>query len=94
MIILWLFCESKDLFYALRDNFIENTNQHWVAEFRNLAEVQLVMKMIDLWNPLSVEKVKTEWQKLMPNLQLITKSKLSSLGVPADLLTLQYNHNR
>ena len=94
MIILWLFCESKELFYALRDNFVQNRQEQWLTRFRRLHEIQLVMKMLDLCNPLSIENVKTEWQKVMPNLQLITESNLLKLGVPANLLTPQYNHNR
>ena len=93
-VILWMMCESKELFYALRDNFIKTISQKWLAKFRNLPEIQLVLKMTDLLNPLPVDDVKTEWQKIMPNLQLITESKLLQLRVPAELLTPQYDHNR
>ena len=91
---LYLLCESKDLFNALRDNFIENTSEPWVANFRNLDVIQLIMRMTDLWNPLSVDDVKIEWQKIMPNIQMLTKSNLLSLRVPYHLLNPQYDHNR
>ena len=93
-VILWLMCESKELFYALRDNFVKNVNRLWVGNFRNLPEIQLVLKMTDLLNPLSVDEVKIEWQKIMPSLQLITKLRLGRLGVPVTLLKPQYNQTR
>ena len=93
-VFLWMMCESKGLFYALRDNFVENPNLQWVAKFRNLPEIQLVLKMTDLWNPLSVDDVKTQWQKIMPVVQLITKSRLRHLGVPSTLLKPQYKQTR
>ena len=93
-VILWMMCESKELFYALRDNFVKNVNEKWVAKFRNLPEIQLVLKMTDLLNPLSVDNVKTEWQNVMPKLQLITYLRLRRLGVPTNLLNPQYKHTR
>ena len=93
-VFLWMMCESKGLFYALRDNFVENPNLQWVAKFRNLPEIQLVLKMTDLWNPLSVDDVKTEWIKIAPSVQLITKSRLRQLGVPPTSLKPQYKHTR
>ena len=93
-VILWMMCESKELFYALRDNFVNNVNQQWVAKFRSLPEIQLVLKMTDLLNPLSVDDVKTQWQKIMPNVQLITISRLRQLGVPSINLVPQYTHTR
>ena len=93
-VFLWMFCETKELFYALRDNYIQYTHEQWVTDFRYLPGITLVMKMTDLWNPLSVDNVKSEWRKIMSSLQLITESNLRVLGVPDDLLQPQYNHNR
>ena len=89
-----MFCETKELFYALRDNYIENTSEQWVVRFRDLPEIKLVMRMVDLWNPLNVDDLKSEWQKIMPSLNLIRCSNLRSLGVPYNLINPQYNHNR
>ena len=47
LVFLWLLCESNDLFYALRDNFIEVTNITWLIKFRSIPEIQLVMKMLN-----------------------------------------------
>ena len=93
-VILWILCGSKELFYALRDNFVKNLSQKWLAKFRNLPEIQLILKMTDPLNPLSVDDVRTEWQKIMPNLQMITRSRLRQLGVPSINLKPQYKHAR
>ena len=93
-VILYMMCESKELFYALRDNFIKSPNQNWVANFRNLPEIQLVLRMTDLLNPPSVDDVRAEWQKMMANVQLITTTRLHQLGVPSTLLKPQYKHTR
>ena len=40
-------CDSRDLFYRLRDNYVENC-ESWLAEFRADPLIQLVMNMMSL----------------------------------------------
>ena len=94
LVILWLLCEIKDLFYMLRDNFIEDSSKQWLNNFRTLPEIQFITKMIDLNNPISVDEVRSEWNKIASKLKLISVQRMLNLGYPIHLFNLQYDHYR
>ena len=75
--------ENKDLFKCLRDNFIENRNQTWLVNFRQMVEIDFVSKLVDLDKQLTLNKVKDEWNKIKP-------STISSIN--RDCLTLECQH--
>jgi len=91
LMVLYLLVEDVDVFYCLRDNYIEDTSQTWLANFRNMPEIEFVMKMISLKKQPTVAEVKQDWIKLKSNVNLITRSRLSD--VPSNLLTLQHQLN-
>ena len=93
-LILRLLCENEDLFFGLRDNYVTDTSKPWIAKFRNLAEIQFVMKMINIDNQPSVQTIINSWNQIMPKIKLITNSKLISLGVHPWYLQIQYDHSR
>ena len=62
--ILYLLVLDVDLFYCLRDNYIENTSQTWLSNFRNMPEIEFVMKMINLKKQPTVAQVKQDWINL------------------------------
>ena len=91
-LILKLLCDDKDLFLCLRDNFVADTSKPWMAKFRNLPEIQILLKMINIENQPTVETIIDEWNKIKSGVSLIQRSNLLSLGVPQEYLQLQYYH--
>ena len=91
-LILRLLCGDEDLFFCLRDNFVANTSK--MAKFRNLPEIQFIMKLIDIENQSSVETILNDWNQIKFKVKLITSSKLISLGVYPWYLQIQYVHSR
>ena len=92
LVILWLLCDIKDLFYMIRDNYVEDSNQQWLSNFRILPEIKFITKMIDLDNQLSIDKVRSEWTKIASKLQMISVQRMINLGYPMHLFNLQYDH--
>ena len=93
-LILRLLCENEKLFFCLRDNFVTDTSKQWMTKFRNLAEIQFVMQMIDIDNQPTVETIINDWNQIKFKVELITSSKLISLGVHPWYLQIQYVHSR
>ena len=87
LLALYLLAEDDELFYAMRDNRIESTNNpQWLLHFRALPEIQIIRRMLDTNYK---QTSKPDWARLGSNIQRITIQRLISLGVPYDYLTLQ-----
>ena len=86
--------KGRHVFFCLRDNFVTDTSKPWMTKFRNLAEIQFIMKMINIDNQPTVETIINEWNQMKPKIKLITNSKLISLGVHPWYLQIQYVHSR
>ena len=93
-LILRLLCDDENLFFCLRDNYVVDTTKTWMAKFRNLPEIEFVMKMINIKNQPTVEAVINEWNKISSKITLIHRSKLFGLGVPKKYLRIQYVHSK
>ena len=93
LIILRLLCDDEDIFYAIRDNWV-NLSQLAKLNFNNMPEIKLVRKMINFDNQPTIQQAKEEWNLIKPQVQIITDSRLVALGVPASSLQLQYTHSR
>ena len=96
LIILRVLSNDQDLFYALRDNWVNWDNLQSAAKrnFNNMPEIKLVIKMMDLDNQPSIQDAENEWKMIKSNVQTITLSRLNALGVSDRSLKLQYNHSR
>ena len=74
LLILYVMCESRDLFYRLRDNHIE-PNQDWLMRLREEEPViNFVMKLINL--EFSVEEAIQKWDEISRFLEILTVSNL------------------
>ena len=92
-LVLRLLCDNENLFFCLRDNYVENTTKPWMAKFRNLPEIEFIMKMINIENQPTVETIINEWNQISSKVTLIKRSKLVDLGVPKKYLKIQYIHS-
>ena len=81
LLILYVMCESRDLFYRLRDNYIES-NQEWLIKFREEPIIDLVMKMMNL--KLAVQEASQKWNEISVVVDFLQRS----------LLTSPYSHAR
>ena len=66
LLILYVMCESDDLFYSIRNNYVR-TGQSWVPEFRNIPLIKLVIQMIDL--ELNVQQCQDQWNEMVDTVE-------------------------
>ena len=74
--------EIKPFFLLLRDNCVHDSRRPWMKKFREQKVIKLVIKMLDLKSPLSIEEVKSEWKMIKKNVDYLSLDKLLTLGVP------------
>ena len=93
LIILRLLCYEKDLFFALRDNWV-NLSGLTQLKFNNMPEINLIRKMINLDNQPTIQVAEREWRSVKSNVQIIDYLRLCNIGVLYDSLIPQYSHSR
>ena len=90
LVFLYLLTEDPEIFYSLRDNYVENIARPWIKRFRRLPEIQFVTKMMSRSKQPSIAKCLKDWKRIESEVDMITVSRLVDLQVPPKLLTLQY----
>ena len=73
LLILYVMCDSRDLFYRLRDNYIES-GQFWMVKFREDPMIKLVINMMNL--KLSVQQCKDIWTEISDQIDVLNDSDL------------------
>ena len=61
LLILYVMCDNRDLFYRLRDNYVVD-EELWLTQFREEPLIELVLDMMNL--NLSVQQCKKRWAEL------------------------------
>ena len=91
LVILYVLCESDDLFYAIRDNFIvgDKLSTKWLANFRRFPEIQLILKMMNVDRPLTILACQREWNSISDYARIISKERLDKIGVPEEYQVIQ-----
>ena len=90
LISLYLLCAEIETFYCLRDNFVDRIQSSWIKKFRSLPEISIILDMINLVNPMSIEECLHRWNQT-DRVKLITRKRLiKEIRVPSDLLEPQY----
>ena len=93
-ICLRLLCESKELFLSLRDNYVEDVTQPWMAFFRDMDETKFVSKLVNLNSPPTVQQVKDHWKRIRYSARMIDIPRLIAIGVPRNSLQPQLERPR
>ena len=92
LLILYTMCDSEQLFYRLRDNYIE-LDKSWLAEFRADPLIELVIDMMNL-KP-SVQECLDRWERISDYVCFLTEEDLSNeYAVPRSLLEIQDNFDQ
>ena len=87
LVMLYVMCETEELFYSIRNNIVESA-QSWLPKFRKIPLIELVIQMMNL--ELRVQECRTQWDKISNKVEKISKSYLKSeCGVDVTLLDLQ-----
>ena len=73
LLILYIMCESRELFYRLRDNYVESW-QPWMSEFRQDPLIELVIEMMNL--KLTAQKCAERWDEISDYVEILTESNL------------------
>ena len=92
LVILRLLCADQVIFHCLRDNFVQDTKQQWMVDFKSMAEIKFIMKMMNLDKQPTLQEIKDEWIQIKPDFKIITAQRLLQLSIPRQYLQLQYNH--
>ena len=87
LLILYVMCESEELFYRLRDNYVDS-GADWMDDFRNDLLVNFVIQMMNL--ELSVQESLVKWDVIAPATDIITRSLLKTkYRIPTRYLNVQ-----
>ena len=70
LLVLYVMCKSRDLFYRLRDNYIEHGHE-WLSEFRKEPIIGFVMKMMKL--ELTVEEAIQKWNDISGDIDFLQR---------------------
>ena len=64
LIILYVLCEKNDLFYIIRDSFLDGFFKPQINNFRNLPEIKIILRMIDVETTPDIKNIKASDQIL------------------------------
>ena len=91
LLMLYVMCDSRHLFYRLRDNYI-GLNEPWLAEFRADPLIELVMDMMSL-KP-TIQECLQRWKEMENEDFLMEIDLIDCYEVPRALLEIQDNLNK
>ena len=90
LLVLYVMCNSRHLFYRLRDNYI-GLNEPWLSKFRADPLIALVMDMMSL-KP-TVQECLERWEEMENEAFLMEIDLIDCYGVPRVLLEVQDDMN-
>ena len=74
LLMLYTMCEDREVFYRIRNNYVQNCGQKWLTDFRNDPFMMLVNDMMDL--KVTPRETKNRWNQISGQVQVITKDYL------------------
>ena len=92
LVILYMMCESRELFYRIRDNYV-GSQELWLERFRIDPLIELVLDMISL-KP-SIQQCIQRWDEISDQLEILTESSLCmNYSIPRYYFDIQDEMNR
>ena len=86
LLILYVLCESDELFFSIRNNFVI-TGQSWMSQFRNIPVISMAIQMMNL-EP-SVGECLTLWEQISDEVVRLSKTYFKSKGIDTSWLEFQ-----
>ena len=74
LLILYVMCDDREVFYRIRNNYVENRGQQWLTDLRNDPFFKLIIDMMNL--ELTPKEAKDRWAQISGQVQIITKDYL------------------
>ena len=71
LLVLYVMCDSRELFYRLRDNYIE-PDQEWLRKFREEPLISFVMELMSL--ELNVFDARQKWDEISNGVDFLSRS--------------------
>ena len=88
LLILYIMCDDREVFYRIRNNYVENRDEPWLTAFRNDPFFKLIIDMMKL--NLAPKEAKDRWDQISGQVQIITKDYLWQMfGVDERYLRVQ-----
>ena len=89
LLILYMMCDSRHLFYRLRDNYIQGF-QLWLAEFRKDPLIEFIRDMMSL--KLTIQQCTDQWEELSDHVDFLMEIDLNeSYQIPLCWFEIQDN---
>ena len=94
LLLLYVMCNSRDVFYRLRDNYLDfDTCEVWLNEFREDPLIDLVLKMMS--GKRTVEQCLERWDQQSKDMEILSEDFLRDIcRVPRRWLEIQDNMDR
>ena len=74
LLMLYTLCDDREVFYRIRNNYVENRGQQWLIALRNDPFFKLIIDMMNL--KLSPKEAKDRWDQISDQVRIITKEYL------------------
>ena len=74
MLMLYIMCDDRELFYRIRNNYVDKHHAHWFTSFQNDPFFKLIVDMMNL--KLTPTKARDRWNEICDQVQVITKQYL------------------
>ena len=88
LLVLYVMCDNREIFYRIRNNYVENGGQQWLVDFRNDSFFKLIIDMMSL--KVTPKQAKDRWNQISSQVQIITKDYLwRTFGVDKMWLQVQ-----
>ena len=92
LLMLYVMCETRDLFYRLRDNYVDSS-ELWLEKFRKEPLIELVIDMMEL--RITVQQCQERWDEISDSVELLTEFNLCmEFKVPRYWFEVQDGMNR
>ena len=88
LLVLYVMCDEREVFYRVRNNYVDNFGQLWLTAIQNDSFFKLIIYMINL--KVTPTEAKDWWNQISGQVQIITKDYLCrTFGVDRSFLEVQ-----
>ena len=81
-------CDEREVFYRVRNNYVDKYRQQWLTAFQNDPFFKLIIDMMNL--KVTPKEAKDRWDQISAQVQIITENYLcQKFGVDKSFLKVQ-----
>ena len=74
LLLLYTMCEEREVFYRIRNNYVDNHGQQWLTSLRSDPFFKLIIDMMEL--KVTPKEAKNRWNQVSGQVQMITEQDL------------------